>query len=360
MDDRFDADRHEPRSVQYDYESRFSVGSYLAYQGGKFVERFDANTYVTISLAMDAFDLGRQFGSVEAAAARATCRWLVISFTSDWLFPAGQSRQWVDAVIAAEKPISYSNVESACGHDAFLLPDDLDTYGGLIEAFLARTRNGGNGPADAGGRWKLRPDVTSIFHDTRIDLDQIVSLIPEGVGVLDLGCGDGELLARLRERGPRDLLGLELNSEAVLAAMRRGLDVVQYDLDTGLGSFRDKQFEVVLLSQTLQTVRRPDKLLLEMLRVGEKGIVSFPNFAHKDSRRQLAEEGIAPVTDELPFTWYESPNVRCLSIKDFEDLCIELGITIHRMVALDSSAGREVNDEPNLNADIAIFVVSRS
>jgi len=359
MDERFDADRHEPRPVQYDYESRFSVGSYLAYQGGRFVERFDANTYITISMAMDAFDLGREFGSLEAAARRTSCRWLVISFTSDWLFPARQSRQWVDAVIAAEKPVSYCNVQSDCGHDAFLLADDLEMYGGLIEAFLARTLNGDNGPSAAARPWKLHPDVKSIFHDKRIDLDRIVSLIPEGVGVLDLGCGDGELLARLKQRGTKDLLGLEFSSEAALAAMRRGVDVVHCDLEAGLGCFRDKQFEIVLLSQTLQTVHRPDELLAEMVRVGEKGIVSFPNFAHADSRRQLAEQGVAPVTDELPFTWYESPNVRCLSIKDFQDLCEKMGVTIHRMVALDSAAGREVADEPNLNADIAIFVVSR-
>ncbi len=359
MDAKFDADRHRPRAVDYDYESRYSVGSYLAYQGGRFVERFDANTYITLSLAMDAFDLGSAYGSLGAAVRRARCRWLVISFDSDWLFPPAQSRQLVEAVIAAERPVTYCNVHSECGHDAFLLADDLETYGGLIEGFLARTRDG-QAAADGGpGRWHLHTDVRSIFHANRIDLDRIMSLIPEGVGVLDLGCGDGELLSRLRRRGTRDLLGVELSAEAILTCVRRGFDVVQHDLRDGLGPFRDRQFEIVLLSQTLQTVRRPDRLLLEMLRVGEKGIVSFPNFAHRESRRQLAEEGISPVTPGLPFPWYASPNVRFLSIKDFEGLCGELGITIHRRIALDTAVGREVDDDPNLNADTAVFLLSR-
>ncbi len=356
MADKFDADRHQPREVGYEYESSFSVGSYLAHQGGSFVERFDANTYITLSMAMDAFDLGAAYGSLAAAMARTTCRWLVISFTSDWLFPASQSRQTVDAIIAAEKPAAYCNIDSDCGHDAFLMADDLDMYGGLIEAFLARTLN----VADATVRqWKVNPSVKSIFHDNRLDLDRIVSLIPPGAGILDLGCGDGELLERLKDGGAEDLLGLELHAEAVLAAVRRGLDVVQCDLDTGLGSFRDRQFEMVLLSLTLQTLRRPDKVLAEMLRVGAKGVVSFPNFAHRNSRRQLVEDGVAPVTAGLPFTWYASPNRHFLSIKDFQNYCSEAGIVVHRMLAIDSAAGVEVNDEPNLNADIAIFVLSK-
>jgi len=363
MENKFDGDRHSPRDVDYAYEKEFSVGSYLAYQGGKFVERFDANSYIALSLAMDHFDLVRDHGSLESAVRGATCRWLVVSFTSDWLFPASQSREIVDAVIAAEKPVTYCNVASDCGHDAFLLKDNVEVYGGLVEAFLARTLNGEAGlhAEDAAGLLPepLTPDCRSIFSGPRLDYNLIEGLIPPGVGVLDLGCGDGELLARLKRRGHKDLLGLELNHLALLAAARRGLDVVQYDLDTGLGCFRDRQFELVLLSLTLQSVRNPREVLLEMLRVGEKGIVSFPNFAYREARRQLCEEGVAPVTGGLPYAWYDSPNLRFLSIKDFWEFCRKFDITVHRMVALDSAANREVNTDVNLNADVAIFVVSR-
>jgi len=363
MADKFDREREQPREVDYAFEKDYSVGSYLAYQGGRFVERFDANSYITLSMVMDQFDLARDYGSLLAALARARCRWLVISYTSDWLFPPAQSREIVDAIIATERPVSYCNVESTCGHDAFLLEDDLDLYGGLIESFLARTLNGERGsepePA-AEAPQASTPTPESIFHGPRLDYQLIEGLIPRGKGVLDLGCGDGELLARLKRRGEKDLLGIELDPQAVLAAVRRGVDVIQVDLDTGLGNFADGQFDVVLLSQTLQTVADPDTVLLEMLRVGEQCIVSFPNFAHKEARRQLCQDGVAPVTGGLPYKWYRSPNRHFLSIRDFQQYCDDFGVTVHRLLALDSATGREVREDANLNADTAIFVISRT
>ncbi len=359
---KFDAERDKPRHVAYAYESEFSVGSYLAYQGGRFVSRFDANSYIRISQAMDHFDLARPFGSLQEAMAATTCRWLVVSFTSDWLFPSKQSREIVDAIIAAEKPVTYCDIRTDSGHDAFLLADELKQYEALIEGFLAHLQDGEDGKPDrqAGdGEWDATPDRCSIFHGPRLDLQLIEGLIPPGEGVLDLGCGNGELLARLRRRGVKDLLGLELSVRAIVGAVRRQVDVVQYDLDNGLGSFRDKQFDVVLLSQTLQTVAHPEKVLLEMLRVGRKCIVSFPNFGHAEARRQLMEEGVAPVTPGLPYRWYRTPNRHFLSIRDFQEACEEFDVTIDRLVALDSASGLEVADDPNLNADVAIFIISR-
>ncbi len=362
MADKFDPQREQPREVGYAFETDYSVGSYLAYQGGRFVERFDANSYITLSMVMDQFNLTRDYGSLIAAMARARCRWLVISYSSDWLFPPAQSREIVDAIIATERPVSYCSVDSNCGHDAFLLEDSLDLYGRLIEAFLARTLNqeaNGESAAPAEPPGGAVPGKGSIFHGRRVDYERIERLIPPGKGVLDLGCGDGELLARLKRRGERDLLGIELDPDAILAAVRRGVDVIQGDLDAGLGDFSDRQFDIVLLSQTLQSVANPETVLLEMLRVGRQCIVSFPNFAHKEARRQLNEEGVSPVTGPLPYKWYRSPNRHFLSIKDFHQFCEDFGITVHRMVALDSATGEEVQDDANLNADTAIFVISR-
>jgi homoserine O-acetyltransferase len=345
MADKFDGDRHQPREVEYEYEKEFSVGSYLAYQGGRFVERFDANSYIALSLAMDRFDVARDFGPLETAFAHARCRWLVVSFTSDWLFPTSQSRQIVDAIIAAERPVTYCNMPSDCGHDAFLLAEDLARYGPLVSAFLARTLNGDNGRAPAPPQPLARPDRRSIYHHgPRLDYDQIENLIPAGVGVLDLGCGDGQLLGRLKKRGHKDLLGLELDGEALAATVVRGVDVLQYDLDQGLA---------------IQTVNDPPKVLLELVRVGEIGIVSFPNFAHKSVREYFWAHGKAPVTAAFPYSWYDSPNRHFLSIVDFQDLCQKLGIRIHRMVALDSATACQVTEDANLNADMAIFVISR-
>lgn len=356
MTAKFDPSRLQPREVATAFEQKFSVGSYLAYQGHKFVERFDANSYVTLSMAMDLFDLGDSTAALRAAVAHSRCRWLVVSFTSDWLFPAEQSRQIVDALIAADRPVSYCNVEASGGHDAFLLEEKLALTGGLIEAFLGHLGAAPPPPAVAAG--PAAP--TSIFHGERLDYARILELIPPGASVLDVGCGGGELLARLRDRGHACLLGLELDEQSVLAAVRRGLDVVQCDLENGLAPLRDRQFDVVVLSQTLQSIVHTERIVDETLRVGGHVIVSFPNFAYRKLRRMLAEQGRSPKSEgPYSFEWYNTPNRRFPSIADFEAFCHAKHIHIDRQVYLDSEAGRWVTEDPNLNADVAIVVLSR-
>ncbi|MFN8640183.1 MAG: homoserine O-acetyltransferase [Candidatus Binatia bacterium] len=356
MTAKFDPSRLQPREVATAFEQKFSVGSYLAHQGHKFVERFDANSYVTLSMAMDLFDLGDTPAALRAAFARSCCRWLVASFTSDWLFPAEQSRQIVDALIATDRPVSYCNVAASGGHDAFLLEEKLAVTGGLIAAFLDHL---GEGPAAPDGVAAYAAP-TSIFHGRRLDYQRILELIPAGASVLDVGCGGGELLARLRERGHTRLLGLEIDEASVLAGVRRGLDVVQWDLEHGLTPLRDGQFDVVVLSQTLQSVVHTERIVDETLRVGGQVIVSFPNFAYHKLRRMLAEEGRSPKSEgPYSFEWYNTPNRRFPSIADFEAFCDAKGIRMERQVYLDSEAGRWVIDDPNRNADVAIAVLSR-
>jgi homoserine O-acetyltransferase len=185
-------------------------------------------------------------------------------------------------------------------------------------------------------------------------------LIPPGSSVLDLGCGTGGLLARLRERGPCRLMGVELDEQAILACVRRGLDVVQADLNQGLPAFIDGQFDFVVLSQTLQTVMDAPRVLADMLRVGRRSIVSFPNIAYRNHRRQLADEGRAPHGHALQtFHWYDTPNVRFLSIADFEEFCREHHFDILQQIALDTEADAHIHDNPNLNADLAIAVLGK-
>jgi homoserine O-acetyltransferase len=357
MKEKFEADRVRPRDVPTEFEKRFSVGSYLAYQGDKFVERFDANSYVSLSLAMDLFNLGATPAELTEALKRATCDWLVVSFTSDWLFPPEQSREIVHSLVELGKSVSYCNVQSSCGHDAFLLAEELDAYGALMSAFLAREARGAAAGAD--DDVYLR-NAASIFHPHRLDYDRIVDLIPPTASVLDLGCGQGGLLARLKERGNRRLVGVELDQDAAIAAVQRGLDVIQADLNHGLIPFSDQQFDYVLLSHTLQAVKDVERLVSDMQRVGKRCILSFPNFAYHKLRRMLAVDGRAPESPGiLRFKWYNSPNIRFFTIADFEDFCRERGIQVHQRIFLDMEEGKEVTKDPNLLADMAIFVVSR-
>jgi homoserine O-acetyltransferase len=357
MNTKFDADRLQPRDVAIEFEKRFSVGSYLGYQGSRFVERFDANSYLTITMAMDLFDLGATEAELARTLAKARCRWLVISFSSDWLFPPEQSRQIVNACIQNKAPVSYAEIKSDCGHDAFLLPNEIETYGAMTSAFLQNLACGesdGGDDADTHG-------PTSIFGQHRVDYDRILELIPEGASILDLGCGSGGLLARAKARNPKRLAGVELDVSQLVKCVSRNLDVVQADLNKSLQAFGSGEFDYVVLSQTLQAVHEIEQLVSEMLRIGRTCILSIPNFAYQPLRDMLAEEGRAPKSPGvLRYEWYNTPNVRFFSIADFEDYCSAKGIRIKTRICLDTETGAEVRDNPNLRADLAIFAIARS
>lgn len=358
MTQKFEADRLQPHDVAIEFEKTFSVGSYLGYQGTKFVERFDANSYLTLSLAMDLFDLGGTPGQLAASLSGARSRWLVLSFSSDWLFPPEQSRDIVNALMANAAPASYCSVRSACGHDAFLLPDDFARFGEMIRAFLD---NLATLPGTAAPVKDEPPGPTSIFHARRLDYDRIVELIPAGASVLDLGCGTGRLLARLKQKPHGRLVGIELDELKILAAIRRDLDVIHADLNGGLRAFADQEFDCVVLSQTLQAVQDVQGVIADMLRVGRTCIVSFPNLAYRPLRRMLSEEGRAPRSyGWLRDKWYDTRDIRFLSIADFEEFCREKEIRIDRQIALNTEVGQEILQDLNLNADLAIFVISRS
>jgi homoserine O-acetyltransferase len=350
---RFDAERLRPRPVDTPFEVRFAVGSYLAYQGGRFVERFDANSYLRLSLALGLFDLGATTELLARAFAASHCPWLVVSFSTDWLFPPEQSAAMVRALITAGRPVSHVEISTRAGHDAFLLEPEINEFGPLIAAFLACRQGRMVEPHNA------PPAAPTAVHARRSDLDRILELIPAGAGVLDLGCGSGALLARLKARGDAGrLLGVELDLRAITAAVSRGLDVVQGDLNHGLEHFATGQFDVVVLSHTLQAVVDVERLLGEMVRVGRLGIVSFANLGHWRHREALAHDGRAPVL-AAGREWSNAPVLRPCSIADFCDACSRLGIRVVDLIGLDGARGVAVRDDANRRADTAVAVISR-
>jgi methionine biosynthesis protein MetW len=190
----------------------------------------------------------------------------------------------------------------------------------------------------------------------RPDLALIAQHVSPGARVLDVGCGDGALMAALRETAGADVRGLELDPANVSAAVARGLAVVQGDADTDLGYYPDASFDYAILSQTLQTTRRPDKVVEELLRIGKQAFVSFPNFAHWRGRLSLMWGGRMPVTKLLPHRWYDTPNIHHLTIDDFRAVVRERGWTIDGQWFLND--GRETGSaNANLFAEHAVFLL---
>lgn len=190
----------------------------------------------------------------------------------------------------------------------------------------------------------------------RLDHRLIVDLISPGSSVLDLGCGGGELLYALIKEKNVHGQGIEIDEQAIYQCVAKGLNVLHGDIDTGLAEYQDKSFDYVILNQSLQQVAHFETVLTEALRVGQKVIVGFPNFAHYTARLQLFFLGKAPVTPSLPYTWYESPNIHFLSIADFKQYCQAKKIRIARRVYLREQ--KRILLLPNLFADIGIFLLS--
>ncbi len=355
---KFDPTRLQPRMIDTDFESMFSVGTYLAHQGDRFVERFDANSYITLSTAMDLFDLGDTGEEIRESLAPTTCRWLFLSFSSDWLYPPSASRQLSDALVAQSKPVSTCEITSAAGHDSFLLREGLDLGGPMIASFL-ESASVPDRPTIAHDERRVE-EPTSIFYADRLDYEMILRLLPPGTSVLDLGCGDGELLSILRARGHRALLGIEHDHSEVAKGIARGLDVIHADLDKGLTAVPDQSFDVALLSQTLQSIIDVAGVLDEIVRIGRRGVVSFPNFAHEPLREMFMREGRLPKEDGLyAYDWHDTPNRRFPSILDFQELCRGRGIRIEEAIYVDSRSGKEIEKDPNLHADIAVVAITR-
>ncbi len=196
----------------------------------------------------------------------------------------------------------------------------------------------------------------------RFDLRVIASWIEPGAKVICLGCGEGDLLYFLKKNKQIIGTGIDNNEDKVARCIERGLSVLQGDINEELSDYPDGAFDYVVLSQTLQQIYEPSTLLRAMLRIGKKGIVSFPNFSHWRIRLQLLFTGCAPVSHELPFNWYDTPNIRVITIKDFRKYSKKVGFKILKEVAINSN-GRNKQENitkflPNLLATYGIFMIT--
>jgi homoserine O-acetyltransferase len=358
MREKFGRKLRTAEDYNYDFKSEFAVETYLDYQGQSFVERFDANSYIYITKASDYFDLAKDFGSLEKAFANVKSRFFVVSLSSDWLFTPQQSREIVDALAANRKDVSYCNIVSPYGHDAFLL--EVDALGQFICCFLKATYDPYNSkPCSCYGQRGRKSPLLEQPHRARVDYELIESLIEPDSCILDIGCGQGDLLANLiRDKNIKGE-GIELDQQCVLDCVCRGIPVIQQDVSQKLDYYGDKSFDYVILSQTVQTLKNPQDVFLEMLRIGKKVIVSFPNFAHWKCRLQMGLLGKAPITGGLPFEWYDSPNLHFFTLKDFDRFCDKLGVRIENKIALSGMKAGHIRFAPNLFAEQAVYVTSK-
>lgn len=201
----------------------------------------------------------------------------------------------------------------------------------------------------------------------RIDHQLAEQWIQPKAKVLDLGCGDGDLLHHLQTIRNISGYGIEIDPNKMNDAIAKGVNIIEQDLNLGLARFADKSFDTVVMARALQAVNEPDQLLLDMLRVGREVIVTFPNFAHWQNRISLGIKGMMPVSEALPYAWYNTPNIHLCTFKDFEKLCRDNDIKIlNRFAVSDSEDGypfilrQLIRKNPNLLADVAIYRVTKS
>ena len=194
----------------------------------------------------------------------------------------------------------------------------------------------------------------------RYDLTHIMPWVPFGSRVLDLGCGNGEFLSALESTRGVQGLGIELDPDNLIAAAGRGINVIQQDIDEGLGNFSDQSFDRVVMAHALQVLQNPHKVLSEMVRIGHEAVVTFPNFGHWRCRLHLGFKGRMPVSRVLPYSWYDTPNIHFCTVKDFEALCAQLNIEITANdIIADPGQGLLARWLPNAFGVTAIYRIRR-
>jgi homoserine O-acetyltransferase len=342
--------------LKFSFAPEFQIESYLRYQGEKFAEYYDANTYLRITKALDYFDPALATGgSLAKSLEPSACKFLVVSFSTDWRFPSPRSREIVKALVDNGRDVSYAEIAAPHGHDAFLLDDAQ--YHAVVGTYFDRVAR----DLKDYSTFRLGPHIAKAVKERvaagrRADYAAIAGWVPERANVLDLGCGDGGLLAFLsRERDVRGY-GVEITPQGLLASLANSINVIQRDLEGGLAGFEDGSFDVVVLSQTLQAMHNIERIVDEMLRVGRYAVVSFPNFGHWSHRLQILR-GRMPVSESLPYQWYDTPNIHLCTVADFDAFLAKRGCEVEDRIVL--ADGAPVGVLPNLRGQLALYRFTR-
>ncbi len=354
MEDKFGRERrpdwvHAPadfrEKARREFHTTFQVESYLAHQGDKFVNRFDANSYLHITRALDEYDLAERFGSLEKAFERVKAKMLIVALSGDWLFHPEQSEDIVRALVACRKDVSYCHLQAMAGHDAFIT--HISELKRVVRAFLPWVGT----YAESAQTEAVPPERKSVME-----------MVPPHSRVLDLGCGDCSLLRQLIAEKHITGTGVEIDLEKVIDAIDSGSEVLRQDVDDGLATIPDDSFDICVLSETLQAMKRPLDVLRQILRVARTAVIAFPNFAYLPVRAYLFFRGRMPMSKHLPFAWYNTPNIHLFTLHDFMELCEKEGIRVlERRFVSYSALGRAMISigAPNFGAEHIIVKIGR-
>ncbi len=308
-----------PSSDSSNYrKERFQVGNYLEYQGMKFIERFDANSYIQITRAIDHFDLGYTDNKASIFE-NVDTEFLVVGFSTDWLYPPYHSLEIAQACKASGCTVSYCTIESKAGHDAFLIknPQFENYLAGYLNSSYQKIQH-------------VKDSIPTIKHEYRLDYDIIFNEIEVESNVLDLGCGDGLLLKQLRNEKNCRGQGVEIDENLFAKCIENGVPVISANIETFLKDYKDNAFDYIILNFTIQVTHNTKEVITEALRVGRHVIISYPNFGYIGISLHQIIRGRMPKSKSLPFEWHDTPNVHILTIKDFQALCNEIGCNIKK------------------------------
>lgn len=332
------------------FDLNLPLESYLRYQGAKFVDRFDANSYLHIAHATDSFDLETEYGSLENAFKNVKAEFLNVNLSTDWLFPPHESRRITSALLNLDKIVTSLELNTQFGHDGFLI--EVGDLGRAVGRFL----DGKIIPIEK------QKNVMPAFHGTHA-FSFISNLVKENSRVLDLGCGCGELVDYLWKLKKAKGVGIEKNFACILDCLENDVLVIQRDLDErGLSDFKDNSFDYAIFNRTLQETKNPVSLLREILRVAKRAVITFPNFGNWAVRSALMFKGRMPKSKELPYEWYNTPNIHLFTYRDFLRLCGKENLKIEAVRFINSHSLSKVLSAfnlSNLGAEQVIAMVGK-